>query len=45
MKIQNLMIFGGLLTRPFMIRLPDKKCQTSNFDKIIAVGYKSIHEN
>ena len=28
-----------------MTRLPDKKCQTSSFDKIIAVGYKSIHEN
>ena len=39
------MIFDWLLTHPFMTRLPDKKCQTSSFDKIIAVGYESIHEN
>ena len=38
------MMFDGLLTHPFMTRLPDKKCQTNSFDKIIAVGYESIHE-
>ena len=36
------MRFDGLLTHPFMTLLPDKKCQTSSFDKIIAVGYENV---
>ena len=41
-EIENPILFDGPHTRPFMTRLPDKKCQTNNFGKNRAVGYISL---
>lgn len=41
-EFENLILFDGPHTRPFMTWLPDKKCQTNNFGKNRAVGYISL---